>query len=194
MSCPEFKERVAQYVGGDLTPEESRPVQDHLRGCGACAELARLLERDREWLASRPPEAAQVDYAAMRQQIRSGIVRERRRRRLLPALLAAAAVVLAVGVTSHRPTPPRVALLVEAARITPAPEVRPSAIAPAARKPRAEELKPELTLEAAIRAFQVLEPPQLPPDGSDSPVEMRIDTRDPHVTIILVQETKGDSR
>jgi hypothetical protein len=41
--------------------------------------------------------------------------------------------------------------------------------------------------------FQALEPESAPPPGSVSPVEIRIATRDPNVTIILLHESKGDS-
>jgi hypothetical protein len=43
-----------------------------------------------------------------------------------------------------------------------------------------------------MRMLAELEPPEMP-EGSDSPVEMRIVTRDPNVTITVVQETKGGS-
>jgi hypothetical protein len=50
----------------------------------------------------------------------------------------------------------------------------------------------DITLEDAMRMLAELEPPEMP-EGSDSPVEMRIVTRDPNVTITVVQETKGGS-
>lgn len=105
MSCPSFEEKIARYAGGDLEPAEIRTVEGHLRQCAACAELARLLEQDRAWLGSRPPEAADMDYAAMRSQIRRAIVHRRGARRWAWALAAAAAVLLATGVGMTRRAP-----------------------------------------------------------------------------------------
>jgi hypothetical protein len=219
MSCPAFEERIARYVGGDLAPEESRPVVQHLATCAACAELASGLERDRLWLSSRPPETAETDYAAMRSRIRREIVVRKRNRRLLPALLAAAAILLAVLVVTHRRTEERVvATAARIAQLPAAPVER--AAAPSIQPPEVDKVRKsairgsgprgnpdegvrptkaqpaaDLTLEAAMRMFQELDPePPPPPTGSDSPVEMRIATRDPNVTIILLQETKGDSQ
>jgi len=203
MSCLDLQEKIALYAGGDLPLDDVRCVEEHLRSCEACAELARSLERDCAWLTSQPPEAACVDYAAMRHQIRRAIVRRSRARKLLPALLAAASVLLAIGVATLRRKPemvlplptPEVAKVEQPARPIPVP-VAPAP--PSRRKPVAKRLaqpaeQPALTLEAAIRKLEELESPQ-PPEGSDSPVEIRIATRDPNVTIIVLHETKGDSR
>ena len=215
MNCQGFEERIASYVGGDLTPEEALPVEQHLRSCAACADLALGLESDRIWLSSRPPEVVDIDYTAMRRQIRQEITRSRRGRRWLPALLAAAAILLAAAVTtlrrtpaSHRVAPPATTL----AEVSPAPAMtifrRPNHIkgnsATRGSGPegtpdegvRPTQTEPELTLEAAMRMFQELEPepPPPPPTGSDSPVEMRIATSNPNVTIILLQESKGGSQ
>ena len=204
MSCRAFEETIARYVGGDLAPEEARPVERHLRGCAVCAELARELEEDRGRLSTRPPEAGDVDYAAMRRRIRQQIaIRQPRSRRLLPALLTAATILLAAAVATIRRAPQRIAPPTQIAQLPAAPVERTLAPAQArplrrsrpARTARAAQPPPELTLEAAMRMFQELEPaPLAPPTGSDSPVEMRIATRNPNVTIILLQETKGDSQ
>jgi len=77
MTCAEFEERIALYVGGELAPGERLAVEEHLRVCAECAALARELEEDRAWLASRPPETAEVDYVAMRMEIRRRIDRPR---------------------------------------------------------------------------------------------------------------------
>ena len=207
MSCAAWERDIALYVDDSLPPAGMRAVADHLSECAGCRELARGLEQDREWLSSRPPETADTDFDAMRRAIRRELVRERRIRRLAPALLmaAAAAIVLAV-VTAlprrapHRPAPVEQTVRVEAAPSVaaraPEPVRTPARVAAAHREPAAQ---PEtgITLEEAMRMFAELEEP--PSDaltgmGSDSPVEMRIATRDPNVTIVLVQETKGDVR
>jgi len=85
MNCAEFEERIARYVGGDLAPQEWAARQRHGGICEVCAELARGLEADRLRLASRPPDAAGIDYAAMRREIRREVAQSRCRRRRLPA-------------------------------------------------------------------------------------------------------------
>jgi anti-sigma factor RsiW len=201
MSCPEFEEPIARYVGGDLSAEEALAVELHLRNCVDCAELAREMEDDRAWVSQRPPELVEVDFAAMRREIRREIGRTPRWRRWLPALLAAAAILLVfVAVSNRRKTPALPVALVPA--VAPVEAVKSVTKAarpePGLKAAAAATVEPEtgITLEAAIRMFQELEHPaeEAPPEGSDSPVEMRIATRDPNVTIILLQESKGDSQ
>lgn len=207
MSCPEFEERIAQYVGGDLAPEGVPPVEQHLRSCAACTELARRVDEDRARLATRPPETGDIDYAALRRRIRREIVHRERTRRWLPALVAAAAILLAVTVFTHRRaprtmavTPPGLESSAQAmAQSAPSPVSMP-APAPTVRRTRFRRAarpappQPALTLEDAVRMFQELNAAPPPPvAGSDSPVEIRIATNNPDVTIILLQETKGDS-
>src|ERR1700722_11136170 len=101
MICAGNEERIARYVGGDLGPEEAAEIERHLQGCAACADLARAMEQDAEWLASRPLEVAEVDFAAMRREIRREIARPRWNWKWV----AAAAVVLltvAVSITPDR--------------------------------------------------------------------------------------------
>jgi anti-sigma factor RsiW len=199
MTCAGFEERIALCVGGDLAPEEAAAVEQHLRACADCAGLARGLEEDRAWLASRPPETAEVDYAAMRREIRRGIAPPRRGWKWLAA---AAAILLAAGVSTLRRTPARVAmapnrsLTVTAQNAAPPQNPIPSRDRKGAvpsRSTATQAPEPELTLEDATRMFQALEPESAPPPGSVSPVEIRIATRDPNVTIILLHESKGDS-
>ena len=100
MNCLPFEEKIAQYVDGGLDPNDTRDIEDHLRTCPACAEFAEALQSDRTWLRTVPPETADVDFAALRRQIRSAIVHERRAKSLMPVLLLAASVLLAVAVAA----------------------------------------------------------------------------------------------
>ena len=205
MNCPAFEEPIARYAGSDLPPDEALAVERHLAACAACAESARALAEDRTWLGSRPPETGEIDYAALRRKIRQGIAVEQRRSwRWLPAWLAAAAILLAVTVGIMRPRGERGLARAPVAQMA-APVARvaqQTAAVVSKRKSRTrgsgadQGVRPtETALEAAMRMFQELEPePVPPPDGSDSPVEMRLSTRDPNVTIILLQESKGDSQ
>ena len=172
MTCAEFEERIALYVGGELAPGERLAVEEHLRVCAECAALARELEEDRAWLASRPPETAEVDFAAMRLEIRRRIDRPRW---IWKWIAAAAAVLLAFGVAVNmrreRPLPPvaarkEVAVRKEVAAVTTAPRPK----------------------EAAVRRRRVRR--AAAPEQTASTVKIRLATRDPNVTIILLHETR----
>jgi hypothetical protein len=102
MNCLPFEERIALYVDGALDRHEVRLVEEHLRSCSACAEFADGLEYDRIGLRTPPPESSEVDYGALRVEIRRAIVRERRTKRLIPALLIAASILIAVGIAAMR--------------------------------------------------------------------------------------------
>jgi anti-sigma factor RsiW len=170
MMCAGNEERIARYVGGDLAPEEAAALERHLRDCAVCADLASAMEQDAELLASRPPELAEVDFAAMRREIRREIARPNWSWKWVAA--AAAALVLIGGLTTIRrprqPAPPAVT-----ASVPPAPPL-PAKVA---------ALVPKRTR----RAKRV---DHLPPQAV-SPVTIRIATRDPNVTIILLHESKG---
>jgi anti-sigma factor RsiW len=175
MRCTGFEERIARHVGGDLAEDESAAVEQHLRVCANCADLARELAEDRAWLASRPPEAAAVDFDALRREIRRKIARPRWGWKWVTA---AAAIVLALGVTTTlRKTPSGRAVRAEADPTQP-PVVHPvewvlARSAPIPRKPPRHTAKPK------------------PAPEPDSNVEIRLATRDPHVTIILLHESRG---
>jgi hypothetical protein len=108
MNCLPFEERIAEYLDGALDRAEVRVVEEHLRVCPACAQFADRLEYDRILLRTPPPETAEVDFAAMRSQLRRAIVQQRRPTRLAPALLIAASILMAVGIAAIRLGPARV--------------------------------------------------------------------------------------
>ncbi len=184
MSCQEWQERIAEQTGGEFAPD----VAEHLGSCAACVALAEELESDRLALAAAPPEA---DYAAIRRQIRASIVRERRVRRYVPAVIAAAAVLAAaIVMRPHanppaQPAPPAVAANIAAPPV-PIEPVRPK---PAVkRRHRSVALPADLV---AVRWLASLNDPPKP--GSDSPVEARIATSNPNVSIILLQAKESSN-
>jgi len=172
MKCAEFEERIAFYAGGDLAADQRPAVEEHLRVCSGCAALARELEEDRAWLASRPPETAEADFAAVRREIRRKIERPRW---IWKWIAAAAAVLLVCAVVvnvrrapvKERPLPP-VAAQKEVAAVIAAPRPKEAVVRSRVRRP--------------VRKVALGEPaPQ---------VEIRIATRNPNVTIILLHETR----
>ena len=171
MICTGKEERIAQYVGGDLVPEEAAGIERHLQGCAACADLARGMEQDAEWLASRPPELAEVDFAAMRREIRREIARPRWGWRWVAAAAAVVLLTVAVSITPDRRLPRKSEPSI--AQSNPQPAAPPNVAAVTPKRPR---------------RVKRIEP--IPP-VTDSPVTIRIATRDPNVTIILLHESKG---
>jgi hypothetical protein len=216
MNCGQFEERIAQYMDGDLYRDEVPEVEAHLRSCPGCAEFAERLEGDRISLRTPAPECFEVDFAALRRQIRRGIVRERRQRRLVPVLLIAASILLAVGGG---------AIWFGAGRVGPQPsgtaqvQVGPALPLEGAKNSRPGDARGEDTRQASTRVStrqaRVLAPPGTPILRADpaleaallefsaseetaeassvaaSAVEIRIVTGDPNVILILLQETSG---
>jgi hypothetical protein len=180
MNCPEWEERVA---GGD--PETA----EHLRECPSCAALADGLARDARLLQTLPPEALAVDYAAIRAAARKGALRRSRRLKVLAVLAVAAAVLLTVKLPLHRQRPAPVAKvsvpprMVEVARAAPAITSTAPKVGRWRRRPQdaldrkfAEYLRTQYDLQhpAPMRATEIA-------------------TGNPNVTILLLQESKGDA-
>ncbi|HEX3748788.1 MAG TPA: zf-HC2 domain-containing protein [Bryobacteraceae bacterium] len=183
MTCAPFEERIGRYVGGDSGGDEAAAVEQHLRGCAHCAEFARALQEDREWLASRPPETAGVDFAAMRYEIRRQVARPRWGWRWIAA---AAMILLAVGaaLTVRRPV-----RLLEARK-----EAAAGGMEPAAVWQEAVVSRKVPKSAPARRSKQAADLRAAPHAPAEPPVEIRVATRDPNVTIILLHETREVSQ
>ena len=109
MRCEDIQTKVAAYALGELSPEESRRVQSHLRECAACrAVLART-----DWLAAalseaeRPPvpaglSARVMEAARARQRARTAADWNPFKwwRMTAAPLHAAVAIALAIGLTA----------------------------------------------------------------------------------------------
>jgi hypothetical protein len=180
MNCQEWEERVAS---GD--PEAA----EHLRDCPSCAALADGLARDARLLQTLPPEAFAVDYAAIRAAARKGAVQRSRRPKILAVLAVAAAVLLTVKLPLHRQPPAPVAKVsmpppaVEVARTAPAVSSTVTKVQPRRRNPRADL---DRRFADFLRTQYELRHP--------APLRAReIATGNPNVTILLLQESKGDA-
>jgi hypothetical protein len=198
MNCPQWEERIAAWIGEPLPFD----VEQHLAECPGCSEFARELEDDAAAFAEPVPEP---DFGAMRRSLAAAIVRRRRARVWIPAGLAAAAAALLLMarlshpvVQSRRPdvahelkkrTP-----LAESAE-TQAHTASPLAVRHRGRARSRRAVQPRATAhaDAAELALLLQAATGLGPadSGSESPVEMRIETDNPKVTIILLQVKEG---
>jgi hypothetical protein len=167
--CPEWEERVA---AGD-------PKADGL------ARDARLLQ-------TLPPEAFVVDYAAIRAAARKGAVQRRMRSKLLAALAVAvaAAVLLTVKLPLYRRPPAPLAKVSAPPPIFEMPHAEPTASSALPklhpRRPRSPHADLDRKFADFLRAQYELRHPA-PPRSSE------IATGNPNVTILLLQESKGDT-
>ncbi|MGO9256185.1 MAG: hypothetical protein ACLQU1_07790 [Bryobacteraceae bacterium] len=190
MNCAAWEERILQELEGAADAEAAA----HLRNCPACAAFARELAEDTRVLQMAPPEAAAVDYAAIRAVARREALRRRRRRRLLAALAVAAAVLLASRLPLHRELPRTVHIVSAPPPAAPVANVAPVAPVPAVHAAVPRRRKPQSDLDRQfaeyLRSLDESRHPATPP-ATDSPVVMRIATNNPNVTIILLQESKG---
>jgi len=186
MNCPEWEDRVA---AGD--PEAA----EHVRDCISCAALADGLARDARRLRTLPPEAFAVDYAAIRTAARKGAVQRSRRPKVLAVLAVAAALLLTVKLPLHRRPPATVAkVLVPPSVVVPPPAVEVARETPVAsstvRKIQPRRRNPQADLDRRfadfLRTRYELQHPA-PPRAAE------IATENPNVTILLIQESKGEA-
>ena len=97
----EWTDKLSDFLDGELTPDEYRAVEAHLRGCAACAavldDLKRVVGRARAaGAAARPPAAASISSPGESVAVFAPKVR-RHIAFTLPQLAAAASLVAAVS-------------------------------------------------------------------------------------------------
>jgi hypothetical protein len=190
MSCPEWEEKAALLVGGDLEAAEIAAIEAHVKTCGSCADLASALAADRGLLAAPPPELFRVDFVSMRREIRSRIIRERRRRILATMLMAAAALFAVAGIAALQ----RLDSTVPAPPVVAGPAIpAASLVASKASKPRSIPRRLPASEAELNTALAAIEAPKLEP-FIESPDALRVPTRDPKVVILWIPESKGDNQ
>jgi hypothetical protein len=199
MSCAGWEERIAAEFDGTLSPE----VVEHVGACPACATLLDGLERDRAALGTAPADALAADYASLRQGLRAAIeqraiFRQRLARRYVPALLAAAAVVVLALVLPRPQAHRQVAMTTPGSAPTPPATLTPAATAvsphtpPQSHKEAKRRAKPANTPSIDLALWERVTGQSRPPDdGSESNVEMQIETANPNVRIILLRAKEG---
>ena len=198
MNCTEWEERIALYIAADLNGVEAAEVEAHVRTCAVCSELKQELERDAINLSTSPPEVQTVNYSDLRKNIRGRIAAEQRRKKLLAVLAVAAALVLVLILKSSRHqalvlTSPRFSSLEGTAGFSRPSDLLKAAVprhSPARPDGRPRRPPPDPKLEALLQQFSESQNPPTP-SGATSPLEMRIRTKDPSVTILVLQPTEG---
>jgi len=205
MNCPEWEARVLR----SLDDEADAATAAHLQECPACAAFARELTLDARQVRVPPREAAVIDYPALRAAAWREAGGRRRRQKIRAILAAAAAVFLASFLVLHRDRPGAVPHAAHRPSAPPAvPEVardqepRVPVVAPtvpprpALRPDRARRRIPDADLDRQFAEYlrSVDESRRAAkPLREDSPVIARITTENPRVTILLLQESKGNS-
>src|SRR5262249_12409987 len=98
MNCPEVRRHLPALLYGELKPDESGAIEEHLRNCLACREELAELRQLQPLLNATPAPTVRVDLPGLYR--RAAARQERRlrrwRRAALASLAAAAAVVLLV--------------------------------------------------------------------------------------------------
>jgi hypothetical protein len=177
------------WIGGDLSPEASAAVEDHLRSCPECRAAARDLEEALRLLREDPgTEPTAQDLAGLRDSVMAQIraePRPARLRRFRPQLLAAAGLLLALaGIRlAHHPVQaplPKVAALPQLPYPQPPPEdLRPPSPPPAARVQRPSTRSPSLQAQPAEAS-----------DPMEAPIaRIEFRTTDPPLRIIWLANT-----
>jgi hypothetical protein len=191
MNCPEWEERILLHLEGAGDVQAAA----HLQDCPACTTFAALLVEDARRLVAAPPEVADVDYATMRAAARREAGARTGRRRVLAALTIAATV-LVVGLAVRRELPPsgRPAPLprptLALSRLAP-PVVLPHVVRPARPHHARTQAEIDRQFAAYLRSLEESQHPSHPP-ATDPPGALRIATSNPQVTILWIEESKGD--
>jgi len=174
MSCPDWEEKIALQVEGDLAAAE---VERHLESCAPCRDFAEGLRQSLGMLreAHREP-LADADFAAVRARVLER-VQVKRRWIWWPAWAGAAAVAALVGwlwLSPASQAPPE-------AGQRPAPPVIAQVSAPAPVMAQAEQ---------APRKHRGRRRAPVPPPTE--PLVVKLITDDPDVVIYWIVDPQGD--
>lgn len=177
MSCRDWEERIALYVGGDLAPAEAQAVERHVAECAGCQLLLSGL---RESLAlvreahGEPVEAAH--FAAVRARVLSELERGAARRWRFAWMYAMAAAVVVLLIGWPRP---------EQHMVVPMPQ---APAAPTVAKVQTPVVKTVRRRSRPRVAVARKEEPQEPAE----PMVVKLLTNDPDVVIYWITGTKGE--
>ena len=100
MDCQEFQGRSMEWLYGELTDEDEKRLQEHLRDCSSCREDHLALTRSRDLLASSAVSgvaaAPPLDVASILQRAAACATRSRRRWRFVAAAAVTVALLLSL--------------------------------------------------------------------------------------------------
>lgn len=202
--CPSVED-LAMYAGRDCEPAALADIREHLAVCGECRMLVAAFDDDRELLGTPPVLPDEAVFAVHDGVI--GRLRNQRRWRYAAVTTAAAAMLILAWLLplsvrkADSPALPPKAQETAAVRLPPpavesgrSPSKAQTANARIARRnkrirsPRAQEMD-NAALFAAVDDLLAIENKQ-PPAFSGS-VVVTLQTQDPNVTIILLEESSG---
>jgi anti-sigma factor RsiW len=102
MTCSEIRDRLALLVYGDLPPQETAQVRDHLQACPACRHEEAALRQVRHLLDAVPAPRVSIDLAGLYRQAAAQQTRRTRWwRRTAVAMTGLAATVVLLAVAPH---------------------------------------------------------------------------------------------
>jgi anti-sigma factor RsiW len=178
MSCAKLEEKIALYAGGDLSPQDTGQVEDHLAACSSCRELAEALAENRAAFRDlRGEELSPAVFQAVRHRVLSEIG-ERPQPQTWRWAIAFAGVVAVVAFLWRAPD-------VEA----PLPG-RPQ-IAQVSLKLPSRDRQGAVKPRAVTRVAKALSP--VPQEPKPEPLMVKLITDDPDVVIYWLVGSNGDS-
>ena len=179
MNCRDWEERIALYLGGDLSPTDAAAVERHLADCVGCQLFSSGLKQSLDLLREAHQEPlAPEHFTAVRARVLAALDGRRRtalgRWAWIGAMAAAAAVLLVM--LSIRPVPQPAPLQVATAPPPPVVEPPPA--------PRPVGVRPHRRVVPRRAATPAPQPAQ--------PMVVKLITDDPDVVIYWITSPKGD--
>lgn len=107
MRCLEARSAIPLWVGGDVNPAEAEALMRHLRGCGACNELAQRMAAGLQALHEACTEAIEEQPSVWPRVARALEALDARRKSAgrfngwVPALAVAACLLAMVSIVNH---------------------------------------------------------------------------------------------
>ena len=173
MDCTRFESQLALYAGGDLAEDSARELEEHLRLCPGCRELAEGLTQSQAALRRLGEE--DVDGQAL-VDVRCRVMDEVGSRR--PSWLYTLGWRHAVAATG-------LAVLVATIGLWPRPTIPPPPAPPAIRLPAPEVAKSRPPLRRPVV-------PVKPAPAAQEPLMVKMFTDDPDVVIVWFIDQNGD--
>jgi hypothetical protein len=200
--CPQIEE-LALYAGGELDTLSASRVASHVARCAVCAKLCAEFSEDAALLRTLP-EIQQQTLAEVRAGVLAKIAAGSRRSLVGLGVGIAAALALATLLPWARPRPEPKSRPLQLVQRKAPPSARDAVAAAVTEAPKLDAVRtktrrkiveppledPDLVL-AELEAL--LEEPEAPATRAYSgTVVVRLETRDPNVSIVLLESNTGD--